>query len=114
MKKFLMFLVGVITFLVATVVNIVLITIVYNVGVVPVLTELGCKPIDVSYGVVTMIWFIYMYLHNAFSSNKIDVKDKIDIKDEKGFAVAIGNIFGKMIGKSFIVLIIWILSIIIF
>lgn len=109
MKKFLMFLVSVATFLVATAINIVLLTIVYNIGVVPVLIELGCKPIDVGYGVMTMIWFIYIYLHTVFGNS-----NKINIKDEKDLAYVIGDIFGRMIGKSFIVLVIWILSIIIF
>ena len=109
MKKFLMFLVCVGTFLIATAINIVLLTIVYNVGVVPVLTELGRKPIDVSYGVMTMIWFIYIYLHTVFGNS-----NKIDIKDGKDLARAIGDVFGRVISKSFIVLVMWILSIIIF
>lgn len=109
MKKFLMFLVCAATFLVATVMNIVLLTIVYNVGVVPVLTELGCKPIDMSYGIMTMIWFIYIYLYMVFGNS-----NKIDIKDEKDLAIAVVDVFGKVISKSFIVLVMWILSIIIF
>lgn len=109
MKNFLMFLVCAATFLVATAVNIVLLTIVYNMGVVPVLTELGCKPIDMSYGIMTMIWFIYIYLHTVFGNS-----NKIDIKDEKDLAAAVVDVFNKVIGKSFIVLVMWILSIIIF
>lgn len=109
MKKFLMFLVCAVTFLIATAMNIVLLTIVYNVGVVPVLNELGCKPIDMSYGVMTMIWFIYIYLYTVFGGG-----NKIDIKDEKDLARAIGDVFGRVISKSFIVLVMWILSIIIF
>lgn len=109
MKKFLIFLACAATFLVATVINIVLLTIVYNVGVVPVLTELGCKPIDVSYGVMTMIWFIYIYLNLVFGDS-----NRINIEDGKDLAHAIGGVFGRMIGKSFIVFIMWILSIIIF
>ena len=109
MKKFLMFLECAGTFLIATAINIILLTIVYNVGVVPVLTELGCKPIDVSYGVMTMIWFIYIYLNLVFGDS-----NRINIEDGKDLAHVICGVFGRMIGKSFIVFIMWILSIIIF
>lgn len=107
MKKFLIFLACAAIFLVGTIVNIVLLTIVYNVGIVPILTELGCKPIDMGYGIMTMIWFIYIYLHTVFGN-------RINIEDRKDLAQAIGDVSGRMISKSFIVLVMWILSIIIF